>query len=197
MTGWIPLVLMSLFLVLGMVVPTVRVYRRWRTWPVVFQRQADPWQRVVGAAFSTCIAGYVAWAAAFAALGAERLGVGAGWPAAGWAALALGFGLLVAAQGVMGASWRIGIDDRATALVTRGPFAHVRNPVFTAMLLQLAGVVLLWPSAFTAGAWVATAALIKLQVRQEERHLLRTHGAAYAEYTGRVGRFVPWVGRLR
>ena len=35
------------------------------------------------------------------------------------------------------------------------------------------------------------------RVRQEERHLLRTHGAVYAEYAARVGRFVPGVGRLR
>jgi protein-S-isoprenylcysteine O-methyltransferase Ste14 len=33
-----------------------------------------------------------------------------------------------------GASWRIGVDpDERTTLVTSGPFAIARNPIFTAM----------------------------------------------------------------
>ena len=195
-TAWIPLVLLTLFLSLGMILPTLRVHRRWGTWPVVFQRQARPSQRLVGASFTACIATYVVWALAFGVLGPERLGVRSGVPALGWSASLAGFVLLVAAQATMGASWRIGIDDRATALVTHGPFALVRNPIFSAMLSQLAGLVLLWPSVFTATAWVATAALIGLQVRQEEQHLLRLHGTAYASYAARVGRFVPYLGRL-
>ncbi|MET9817324.1 MULTISPECIES: hypothetical protein [unclassified Streptomyces] len=34
----------------------------------------------------------------------------------------------------MGASWRVGVDvGERTALITGGPFAYVRNPIFTAM----------------------------------------------------------------
>jgi protein-S-isoprenylcysteine O-methyltransferase Ste14 len=39
--------------------------------------------------------------------------------------------------------------------------------------------------------------LVSLQVRLEERNLLRIHGKAYLAYAARVGRFLPWVGRLR
>lgn len=39
---------------------------------------------------------------------------------------------------------------------------------------------------------------IQMQVRAvEEPHLLATHGQAYAHYAARVGRFLPWIGRLR
>jgi protein-S-isoprenylcysteine O-methyltransferase Ste14 len=104
-----------------------------------------------------------------------------------------------AAQVAMGASWRIGVDPgERTALVTSGPFALVRNPIFAAMLPTALGLTLLVPS------WVALAGLaglllaLELQVRAvEEPYLLSVHGAAYAGYAARVGRFVPGVGRLQ
>jgi protein-S-isoprenylcysteine O-methyltransferase Ste14 len=102
------------------------------------------------------------------------------------------------AQVAMGTSWRIGVDERErTELVTSGPFALVRNPIFSAMIPTALGLVLLVPS------WVALLGLaglvvaLELQVRVvEEPYLLRAHGSAYAEYARRVGRFAPGIGRL-
>lgn len=118
---------------------------------------------------------------------------------AGFAAFALGFALTVAAQVQMGASWRIGVQEgERTDLVRRGVFAWVRNPIFTGMLLALVGMLLLVPGLFSLAALVCTFAGLELQVREvEEPHLRRTHGPAYLAYAGRVGRFVPGVGRLR
>jgi hypothetical protein len=48
--------------------------------------------------------------------------------------------------------------------------------------------------------WIGCAGavvLVSLQVRLEERHLIALHGGAYLEYASSVGRFVPWLGRLR
>ena len=109
-----------------------------------------------------------------------------------------GIGATFYAQVAMGASWRIGVDPgERTQLVTSGPFALVRNPIFAAMLPTALGLTLLVPS------WVALAGLagllvaLELQVRVvEEPYLLQVHGAAYADYAARVGRFVPGVGRL-
>lgn len=102
------------------------------------------------------------------------------------------------AQVAMGTSWRIGVDPaERTALVTSGPFALVRNPIFAAMLPTALGLTLLVPS------WVALLGLaglflaLELQVRVvEEPYLRQTHGAEYATYARRVGRFLPGVGRL-
>jgi protein-S-isoprenylcysteine O-methyltransferase Ste14 len=102
------------------------------------------------------------------------------------------------AQIAMGTSSRIGVDhSERTTLVTSGPFAHVRNPIFSAMLPTALGLTLLVPS------WVALAGLaglvvaLELQVRVvEEPYLLESHGRAYADYAARVGRFFPGLGRL-
>lgn len=102
------------------------------------------------------------------------------------------------AQLAMGASWRVGVDpEERTVLVTDGPFALVRNPIFAAMLPATLGLVLLVPSWIALLAFAGLLAAVELQVRAvEEPHLLRVHGNAYAEYALRVGRFVPAVGRL-
>lgn len=102
------------------------------------------------------------------------------------------------AQVAMGTSWRIGVDPaERTALVTSGPFALVRNPIFAAMLPTALGLTLMVPS------WIALVGLaglllaLELQVRAvEEPYLLTVHGDAYATYAARVGRFVPGLGRL-
>ena len=114
--------------------------------------------------------------------------------------LVLGFGgiaLTLWAQLGMGDSWRVGVDTtERTALVTGGPFAVVRNPIFSAMLLGVAGLALLAPNVVAIGAAIALLVTVEIQVRRvEEPYLERTHGDAYRRYAGAVGRFVPGLGR--
>ena len=103
------------------------------------------------------------------------------------------------AQGVMGSSWRVGVDeDEKTELVTTGPFEVVRNPIFSAMVLAFLGLALLVPNAAALAGLVAMVAAVETQVRLvEEPYLLRSHDARYAAYASRVGRFVPGVGCLK
>ena len=103
------------------------------------------------------------------------------------------------AQLEMGASWRVGVDpSEHTTLRIDGPFAWVRNPIYSWMILTAAGLALLVPNAASGVGLVALVVGIELQVRRvEEPHLLRTHGAAYASWAARTGRFLPGVGRLR
>ena len=98
----------------------------------------------------------------------------------------------------MGTSWRIGVDhEERTDLVTTGPFALVRNPIFSAMIPTALGLVLLVPSWVAILGFVGLIAALELQVRVvEEPYLLKAHGDRYADYARRVGRFVPGLGRL-
>jgi protein-S-isoprenylcysteine O-methyltransferase Ste14 len=117
----------------------------------------------------------------------------------GGVVFAAGLAATLLAQAAMGASWRIGVDEReTTALVTDGPFALVRNPIFAAMIPTGLGLALLCPSAVAVAGFVALIVALELQTRRvEEPYLLRAQGTAYADYAARVGRFVPGVGRLR
>jgi protein-S-isoprenylcysteine O-methyltransferase Ste14 len=96
----------------------------------------------------------------------------------------------------MGDSWRIGVDpDARTALVVGGPFERVRNPIYTAMLLATAGLLLLVPNLASVLALAALVVGLEIHVRLvEEPYLLRTHGERYRSYAERTGRFIPGVG---
>jgi protein-S-isoprenylcysteine O-methyltransferase Ste14 len=103
-----------------------------------------------------------------------------------------------ATQLAMGTSWRIGVDEtERTDLVTTGPFALVRNPIFTAMAATGLGLALMVPNLVALLGFVLLLVALQLQVRVvEEPYLLRTHGTAYAAYAATVGRFIPGLGRL-
>ncbi|MDA0563111.1 isoprenylcysteine carboxylmethyltransferase family protein [Streptomonospora sp. S1-112] len=201
------IVLTLAFASLALFARTAVRYARTGRLSVRFARTPDAPGWVQVGAWSTVIGG--GFAAGIAAPAIELLGAAptsplapVGPPAvrvAGAVLAALALAATLAAQGAMGASWRIDVDpDDRTALVTGGPFALVRNPVYTAGLCWTAGIALSCPSVLSALGALAVVAGVQVQVRLvEEPHLARAHGAAYRAYAARVGRFLPGVGRMR
>jgi protein-S-isoprenylcysteine O-methyltransferase Ste14 len=188
----------ALFLVAAFVVPVVRHRLKTGSSGITLHRD-DPVQRVVGVAFGSQIIAVAGFLGALWAMPPSSLGVISPPPAfvvLGWATLSAGLVAVVVAQVTMGTSWRIGIDQSPTALVTRGLFSFVRNPIFSGMVLMLAGVTLVAPSLFMALLTVEAACVVAVQARLEEAHLARLHGDVYRAYAGRVGRFLPGIGRL-
>jgi protein-S-isoprenylcysteine O-methyltransferase Ste14 len=112
----------------------------------------------------------------------------------------VGIGLVasVLAQLSMGESWRIGVGQgERTDLVTGGPFAHVRNPIFTAVAITAGGFTLVVGNIVSLVLLGTLILALELQVRIiEEPHLRCTHGEHYRSYAGATGRFLPRVGRL-
>ena len=120
---------------------------------------------------------------------------GLGHAALGWVgtvAMALGAAVLAWAQRAMGRSWRIGIPEEATELVTTGPFALSRNPAFLSFMLLLGGAAAAVPGPLTAAGAAAGFVAFSVQIRLEEAHLAARHGAAHEAYARRVGR---WLGQ--
>jgi len=118
---------------------------------------------------------------------------------AGLVLFGAGLAGVVASQAAMGDAWRIGTDPaERTSLVTGGPFRHVRNPIYTALVPLLLGLALLVPNVVALASVVLCVVALELQTRLvEEPHLRRVHGDDYARYAARVGRFVPGMGRIR
>ena len=108
-----------------------------------------------------------------------------------------GLVLLVAAQLQMGASWRIGIDEKSRpGLIDTGLFRFCRNPIYLALLVIVAGYVVMLPTPLSALMWVGAHLSVRLQIHAEEAYLRRSYGEAYEAYARRVGRLLPYLGRL-
>jgi protein-S-isoprenylcysteine O-methyltransferase Ste14 len=185
------------YFLIALALPTLRVWRRDRVWPLVFHREANPVARAMGLLFGIFLMALMAWAILYWRVDSETLGVwdAPGWVAiTGWFSIALGTIITVVAQGQMGRSWRIGIDDRPTDLIAEGLFAWSRNPIFSGMILTLLGAVLIAPAGWSILFASVTFLLISIQIRFEEKHLVELHGQTYVAYAQKVGRFLPGVG---
>jgi len=79
----------------------------------------------------------------------------------------------------------------AKALITDGPFARSRNPIYVGNTLLLAGVGLLSGIAWLiAAAAIAAFATKKLAIEREERHLAARFGRAWENYAARTPRWL-------
>ena len=191
----------AVFFLAGLLVwPLVRVHRTTGVVAFTLFRRGEPEERLIAEILAIVLTSMAAFVTLFALRGPTS--VGAWTPPAGIAALGLalavaGAAWIAVAQKQMGASLRMGIDDRPTALVREGVFGWVRNPIYTGLVAVLAGVMLVVPSLFTGSVLAIAVATVATQARLEERHLTGLHGDAYLDYAARVGRFVPGVGRLR
>jgi protein-S-isoprenylcysteine O-methyltransferase Ste14 len=109
---------------------------------------------------------------------------------AGVVILLVSITVIYVAQMHMGRSWRIGIDQNTqTDLVTHGLFAKSRNPIFLGMRLNMLGLFLVLPCAVTLSIMLLSEALISVQVRLEEAHLMKMIGEAYRSYHRKTPRW--------
>ena len=85
-------------------------------------------------------------------------------------------------------------DDQPTVLVTRGPYAYIRHPLYAAYLLALVAALLAVPHPATAVGLISGWALLEVTARREERRLCASPlGGEYVAYMRRTGRFWPRV----
>ena len=83
------------------------------------------------------------------------------------------------------------VAPRTRHLMTDGPYRLSRNPMLTGSFVYYAGVCFClwtWQALLVFAAFIA---IMLLQVRSEEKRLLRDFGTEYEEYCKRTGRFWP------
>lgn len=79
----------------------------------------------------------------------------------------------------------------ATGLVTDGPFAWSRNPIYLADVLVVAGLGLAFANAWMVMAAIVLALLLReWAAKREERHLAARFGAEWDAYAAKVRRWL-------
>ena len=91
----------------------------------------------------------------------------------------------------MGDDWRMDVSSRSTALITDGPFRRIRHPIYAFSILLMICTAVVLPTAPMIAIAIVHVTLMHVKARNEEAHLASVHGAAYAQYAARTGRFVP------
>jgi len=84
-----------------------------------------------------------------------------------------------------------GMDTPPERLVTTGPFAWCRNPMYLGHIIFLLGLTLSLQSELAAIITVATAAWFQFRVRHDEKRLTERFRQPYLDYSARVRRWVP------
>ncbi len=107
-----------------------------------------------------------------------------------------GIGIIVGtwailAQGVGNFNIRPDVKE-GSRLITRGPYALIRHPMYTSLLAIAGGAVGYDPSVLRIGLLIALAAVLVTKLLYEESRL-RAHFSEYTEYMRRTKRLIPWV----
>ena len=103
--------------------------------------------------------------------------------------------ILAAALRHLGLQWRIkAVVTEDHQLVTTGPYAYVRHPVFLSLLSLLVATVMLLNDGLPAIAAVAVCVTgTEIRIRAEDGLLERRFGTPFAAYRDRVTAYLPFL----
>jgi protein-S-isoprenylcysteine O-methyltransferase Ste14 len=114
-----------------------------------------------------------------------------------WTGITLTFAgaaIAIWARFVLGANWSAKVTVKiGHELVRSGPYAYVRHPIYTGMLLAVIG------TAVEIGEWRGVTAIILvaiafwLKTRREEQFMTREFGDGYEQYRQNTGSLFPKI----
>ena len=116
----------------------------------------------------------------------------------GWTGVALcvlGFGLGVSARWHLGRNWGMPMSRKEQPeLVTSGPYAIIRHPIYTGLILAMLGSAL-GVNVFWLVVLVPVSVYFILSARREEAVMLQQFPVQYAAYMARTGMLAPRLFR--
>lgn len=112
-----------------------------------------------------------------------------------WGAALVGLGCFVATVHcwiVMGRNWSVAVlPGQTKQLVTNGPFALVRHPIYALSILLMVCSVVAVPNLLLAVAAAVHITLMRRKAQIEEQFLAGEFGDTWQVYAARTGRFLP------
>ena len=106
---------------------------------------------------------------------------------------ACGIGFAIWARAHLGKNWGMPMSVKeAPDLITSGPYAYVRHPIYTGVLFGILG------STFVAGLYwliifIVSSIYFFYSARIEEKRLLRQFGEQYQAYKNRTKMLIPFI----
>lgn len=113
------------------------------------------------------------------------------WLAVGGLAFVVGIALALWAGAVLGRALTPTPVPNGAGLVVDGPFARVRHPIYTGLLLAAAGWTIAVGTWWTLGALLGLLVLLAGKARWEDRMLERAYGGPWRVWAARTGALVP------
>jgi len=111
----------------------------------------------------------------------------------GVALAVLGVGFAIWARMILGSNWGMPMTLREKPeLITAGPYAFVRHPIYTGIIFAMLG------TGLTVGTWWLLILLVAfgyflISMRQEEKDMQANFPDAYPAYMARTKRLIPFV----
>lgn len=90
----------------------------------------------------------------------------------------------------MKTSWRVGIPEEKTILVTQGIYRFSRNPAFVGFDLLYLSICLMFFNFPLVLVYVWAAVMLHLQILQEEKHMQYMFGDEYDTYKKHTSRYL-------
>ncbi len=109
----------------------------------------------------------------------------------------LGLAFSAWARDVLGRNWsgRVIIQDHHE-LITAGPYGYVRHPLYTGLLIAMAGTTLISGELGAVLGFVFAIVFFNAKARREERILETEFGNAYTNYRVRTGGLLPRIAHV-
>jgi protein-S-isoprenylcysteine O-methyltransferase Ste14 len=106
----------------------------------------------------------------------------------------LGCGFAIWARVTLGSNWS-GLPNvkREHELIVKGPYKLVRHPIYSGLLLALAGTAIADGRSVWVLSLVLLAASYAVKMRQEEQLMMQTFPQDYPAYRRRVKALIPGV----
>jgi protein-S-isoprenylcysteine O-methyltransferase Ste14 len=98
------------------------------------------------------------------------------------------------ARTVLGGNWSgVPVIKEGHELIDRGPYAHVRHPIYSGVLLMFLGLAILLGTVNAFAVLVVIFVGLRLKARKEEKLLTAHFPDAYLKYKARTKALIPSV----
>lgn len=109
---------------------------------------------------------------------------------------ALGLGLAAYARLYLGRNWSAEVVIReGHQLVRSGPYARIRHPIYTGLLVAILGAVLATGELRAIVSFLIFLIAFTLKAKQEERFLAQEFGDEFEQHRRKTGLFLPRLTR--